>query len=97
MTKNKKHKKTKKPMALAMHSAKTGGYILIALVVFLIGGSIFLYLAWNENQKFEIELQTFLSLTCKEMKRDISIDKINGFDVNWKDHAYTVKLQAGGC
>jgi len=78
-------------MGLALHSKQTGKYILYALAFFLISGSLFLYLANEENKKFEIELQTFLSLSCEDMKKDfMNLEP-------WQNEAYLTKISAGEC
>jgi hypothetical protein len=90
MTKDKKHNKPQR-RNLAMHSKKTGALILVGLVVFLVGGSAFMVLAYLENEKFEIELQTFLTLSCDDMKKDfMNLEK-------WQHEAYILKIRGGDC
>jgi len=72
-----------------LHSKKTGAMILIILSFFIVGTIVFIYLANNENNKFEIELQDFIKLSCKETA---------SMDLNaWQQEAYYNKIKAGVC
>ncbi len=72
-----------------MHSKRTGAIILIALTFFLVGSAVFVYLAMEENKKFEIELDNFQALSCDEMRS-------MGYEP-WKYEVYLNKIKAGEC
>ncbi len=72
-----------------MHSKRTGAIILIALAFFLVGSAVFVYLAIEENKKFEIELDNFQALSC---------DEIRSMDLEpWQNDVYMNMLRAGVC
>ncbi len=77
-----------------MHSKRTGAIILIALTFFLVGSAVFVYLAMEENNKFEIELDNFQALTCEGMEEVIH-DKHP--HIKWQQEAYFNKIKAGEC
>jgi len=82
-----------------MHSKRTGAIILIAFAFLLVGGSVFMYLAMQENEKFEIELDNFQALSCEEMKKETDIIKFNAdlYGDYWKYEVYLGKIRAGEC
>jgi len=73
-----------------MHSKRTGAIILFVLAFLVIGGSAFMYLANEENKKFEIELDNFQALSCDE------IDNMDNLE-RWQREAYLNKIRAGDC
>jgi len=75
-----------------LHSKRTGALILVGLAVFLVGGSIFLYLANLENEKFEIKLDDFQALSCEDMKKEIDL-----YNDDWRNEVYLNKVRAGEC
>ena len=72
-----------------IHSKRTGAIILIALAFFLVGSAGFVYLAMKENEKFELELDNFLALSCNEIK-NMDLEP-------WQSEAYLNMLRAGEC
>ncbi len=77
-----------------MHSKRTGAIILIALTFFLVGSAVFVYLAMEENKKFEIELQRFIALSCDDMEKEMHDLHPH---IKWQQEAYFNKIKAGEC
>jgi len=72
-----------------MHSKRTGAIILIVMAFLIVGGSVFMYLANEENKKFEVELDNFQALPC---------DEIRNMDLEpWQSEVYLTMLRAGEC
>jgi len=80
-----------------MHSKRTGAIILITLTFFLVGSAVFVYLAMEENNKFEIELDNFQLLSCDFMEYEILKDKNNDNIQTWKQQTLSNKISAGEC
>ena len=88
MTKGKPIKKVNAPFKT--HSKKTGVIILLVLGFLIVGTIIFFYLVIQENEKFEIELDNYLALSCDDMKKQTNGEA-------WKEEALLNKRIAGEC
>ena len=72
-----------------MHSKRTGAIILIVMAFLIVGGSVFMYLVYVENEKFEKQLDNFQALSC---------DEIRSMDLEpWQSEVYLTMLRAGTC
>ncbi len=72
-----------------MHSKRTGAIILIVMAFLIVGGSVFMYFVYVENEKFEKQLDDFQALPCDEI-RDMDLEP-------WQSEVYLNMLRAGVC